>query len=154
MERLAGDLRAELRRLGPPDDADLAAIVVAWPELAGETVVRNAWPLRVGGDRTLHVATASSTWAYELGRLAPELLARFRERLGEAAPASLRFAPGPLPAALDVPAEQRPQPVEPAPDDRAAAAELAASIADEHLRDLVARAAAASLARARSGRRF
>jgi hypothetical protein len=154
MERLGSALRAELRRLGPPDGDDLAAIVAAWPDLAGDTAARNAWPLRLARDGTLHVATSSSTWAYELDRLAPELLGRLRERLGTGAPSALRFAPGPLPAASEVAAEERPEPVRPAPDDRAAAAELAAGIADERLRELVARAAAASLARARSGRRF
>lgn len=155
MDPLRDDLRKELRRLGPPPEGhDLSAIVAAWPEIAGETVARNAWPLRVGADGALHVAAASSTWAFELGRLAPELLTRLSERLGAAAPTSLRFAPGPLPASGDPDPSTRPQAVEITASDRAQAAELAATIDDAELRETVARAAAAALAQARSGRRF
>ena len=154
MERLGRDVRAELGRLGSPAGGDLAAIVAAWPELVGETVARNAWPLRTGRDGTLHVATASATWAFELGRLAPELERGLRERLGGAAPPALRFAPGPLPEPGDPAPERRPHAVEPAPSERAEAATLTAEMADEELRELLSRAAAASLARTRSGRRF
>ncbi len=44
-----------------------------------------------------------------------------------------------------------PTPPEIAPEDRAGAAEIAAAIEDSELRETVARAAAASLARSRSG---
>jgi hypothetical protein len=58
--------------------------------------------------------------------------------------------PEPLTTAEDVSSANAP---EPSADDRLRAAELAASIGDEKLRNLVARAAAASLAGSRS-RRF
>ena len=45
----------------------------------------------------LHVNTSSSTWAFELGRLAETILAQLRAELGEAAPRVLAFAPGALP---------------------------------------------------------
>jgi hypothetical protein len=45
-------------------------------------------------------------------------------------------------------------PLEIAPEDRVEAARLAATIEDDELRELVARAAAAGLARARSDRTF
>ena len=154
MDRLERDLRRELGRLGSPDAGDIAAIVEAWPELVGDTVARNAWPLRLGRDGALRVATTSSTWAFELGRLAPELEERLRARLGAAAPASLRFAPGPVPEPATAPAQQRPRPLEPSAEDRDEAAALTSRIDDENLRKLLARAAAASLARARSGRSF
>jgi hypothetical protein len=97
------------------------------------------------------VHTSSSTWAFELEQLSTDI----RARLGKLAPPRLRFAPGPLPepdtpmpdqAVHDVPA--------PSADELDTAAELAAEIADEKLRKLVARAAAASLAKARSSRTF
>jgi hypothetical protein len=97
------------------------------------------------------VHTSSSTWAFELEQLAPDI----RRRLGALAPKKLRFAPGPLPepetpavdgAAVEV--------LQPSAEDLDAAAALAAEIDDEKLRKLVARAAAASLAKARSGRSF
>jgi hypothetical protein len=150
MDRLEGELRRELGRFGPPD-GDLAAIVAAWPEAVGDTIARNAWPLRLGKDGTLHVATTSATWAFELDRLGGDL----KERLGALAPPAFRFSPGPVPAAGD-PAPGDPavavRPPEPTVEERSAAATLASGIADEELRALVARAAAASLARARSTR--
>jgi hypothetical protein len=82
-----------------------------------------------------------------------QLEGTIREKLGELAPPKLRFAPGPLPepltAAEDVSFANAP---EPSADDRLRASELAAPIADEKLRNLVARAAAASLAGSRSRR--
>lgn len=154
MERLDGEIRRELRRFGPAD-GDMVAIVRAWPESVGDTVARNAWPARLARDGTLHVNVSSSTWGFELGRLAPTILEQLRRRLGEATPPTLRFAPGPLPEP-DAPGPDEAAAARPVigPEHRAAAASIAAPIEDAELRALVARAAAASLARARSGRRF
>jgi hypothetical protein len=154
MERLDRGLRAELGRLGAPGGGDLAAIVDAWPALVGEHNARRSWPGRISRDGTLHVHTADSVWAHQLGLLGPDILERLRGRLGTAAPGSLRFAPGPLPSPADLEPERRPRPPEPSANDREEAFSLAAGIGDEELRDLVARAAAASLAAARSDRGF
>jgi len=122
-----------------------------WPSALGEQIARNAWPSRVARDGTLHVNTSSSAWAFELGQLEAEI----RARLGGHAPPKLRFAPGPLPEPPTVPADgSRANRSEPTPEDRFEAAELARPIDDEKLRNLVARAAAASLAVGRSGRSF
>jgi predicted nucleic acid-binding Zn ribbon protein len=154
MERLDRDLRATLGRLGGSGDADLAAIVEVWPALVGEQNARRSWPARIGRDGTLHVHTADSVWAHQLGMLAPDIRARLAERLGRSAPASLRFAPGPLPAPGDLEPARRPRIAEAGPEERVEAASIASGIEDEELRELVARAAAASLARARSDRGF
>ena len=133
----------------------MVAIVRAWPEAVGETVARNAWPARLARDGTLHVHASSATWAFELGRLAETILEGLRASLGEGAPPALRFAPGPVPEpAPPTPSEDSAGGLEIGPEDRLAAAERVAAIEDEALRELVARAAAASLARARSDRRF
>lgn len=159
MERLDGTVGRELRRLGPGGDAPgMAEIVRVWQDVVGEAVARHAWPARLARDRTLHVAAASSTWAFELGRLAPDILERLRGALGNDAPAALRFAPGLLPGPAADPAEAVRAPLQPSPEEVALAAALTAEIADDELRALVARAAAASLARGRadppSGRGF
>jgi len=148
MERLDGELRRELERVGPIE-GDTAVISRAWAGSVGETVARNAWPLRLADDGTLHVATTSSTWAFELARLAETILEQLRGSLGSAAPRSLKFAPGPVPEPCSAATAARvpPSPV-PSPEQRAEAAELAAAIGDAELRELVARAAAASLATA------
>jgi hypothetical protein len=152
VKKIGSDVRRELERFGPTA-AGMSDLVAAWPGLVGEQIARNAWPSRLGRDGTLHVATSGSAWAFELTQLAPELLVRLRERLGEVAPQALRFGPGKLP---EVSPEGDASPARPAPKpspaDAERASELAASIEDENLRKVVARAAAASLARAADGR--
>ena len=155
MERVGDDVERELRRVGGKDTEAISRIASAWPEAVGEAVARNAWPLRVGRDGTLHVATTSSTWAYELNRLAPEIAERLAEALGSAAPTGLRFRPGPVPepgreapkSPVDASREAPPIPAEIAEK----AASAASVIDDPELRELVQRAARSSLARARSG---
>jgi hypothetical protein len=111
-------------------------------------VARNAWPARLARDGTLHVNTASATWAFELGRLGATILEQLRPKLGETTPPALRFAPGPIPESEADPADRRaPTPPDVGPEHRAEAAGIAAGIEDEELREYVARAAAASLAR-------
>ena len=154
MDRLDRQVRRELGRIGPMD-GDMTAIVRVWTTAVGETVARNACPARLARDGTLHVNTASATWAFELGSLAPTILEQLQNELGEAAPPRLRFAPGPIPDPLAEASELgAATPFEIAPEDRAEAARVAATIEDDELRELVARAAAAGLARARSDRTF
>ena len=150
MDRLADGVREQLARFGP--QAAIGQIAEAWPDAVGDRIAQNAWPARIARDGTLHVNTSSSTWAFELEHLASTI----RERLGDLAPPKLRFAPGPLPEpetphTLASDLRGRPKPTA---DDLDAAAELAGEIEDEKLRKLVARAAAASLARARSDPAF
>ena len=149
MDPLADNVRVELARFGP--QAAIGRIAEAWPAAVGEQIARNSWPARVARDGTLHVHTSSSTWAFELEQLAADI----RGRLGKLAPPRIRFAPGPLPEPdLSAPETTVEDVAQPSLEDRGAAAQLAARIDDEKLRNLVARAAAASLAKARSGRTF
>ena len=157
MERIGREVERELGRRGDGETAAISRIVTSWPQAVGEAVARNAWPLRIGRDGTLHVATTSSTWAFELDRLAPEITERLAALLGDEAPAGLRFRPGPVPEP-DRPSDARGDVPRPAattsPEVAAEAAEAASAIADPELRELVERAARASLAAARSGRPF
>ena len=149
MDRLGDDVRAQLARFGP--QAAIGQIAEAWPDAVGERIARNAWPARIARDGTLHVHTSSSTWAFELEHLTSTIC----ERLGELAPPKLRFAPGPLPEPETLSLGEAPRDVpRPTAADRDTAAGLTAEIGDEKLRKLVARAAAASLSRARSSRTF
>ena len=142
MDRLGDDVRKELGRFGP--QAEIGKLAEAWEGAVGEQIARNAWPARVTRDGTLHVHTSSSAWAFELQQLEGEI----RAKLGELAPAKLRFAPGPLPEAPPPTAgEVAANAPAPTPADIRRAGELAAPIDDENLRNLVARAAAASLAK-------
>lgn len=146
MQRLGEQVRRELGRFGP--QAGMADIVGRWPEAVGEDIARNAWPARIARDGALHVATSSSAWAFELNHLQVTIVERLRAALGQDAPTRLVFAPGRVPDAPDAgePAT-RAAGVEPGPAERERGRILAAGIADEELRELVARAAAASLVR-------
>jgi predicted nucleic acid-binding Zn ribbon protein len=151
MERIETEVRRELGRFGP--EAGLGEVVAAWPTAVGPEIARNAWPARIGRDGTLHVATGSSAWAYELTQLEEEVRARLRAPLGDAAPSRLRFAVGPLPAPGPEPGEEvRRTAPEVTARERAEGDRIAREIADSDLRQLVARAAAASLASARADR--
>lgn len=155
MERIGESVDKELARSGGGEGATLRELTSVWPAVVGEAVSRNAWPLRVSRDGTLHVATSSSTWAFELDRLSPEIGERLVALLGPAAPPKIRFRVGPIPepdsparGAVEAPSE----PLETAPETVSEAASIAAGIDDPELRRLVERAALGSLARARSGR--
>lgn len=151
MERLDGSVRRALSTAGVPDAGVLAEVTRAWPEVVGPGIARAAWPQRLARDGTLHVTTASSTWAFELGRMEEELLTKLRAALGESTPPAVRFAPGPLPA--PGPEETaRAHPPEPSASELAEAASVSARIEDPELREAVRAAAAASLAAARHDR--
>ena len=144
-EQIGRDVQRELKRFGPA--GAIGEVVKAWPAAVGDAIARNAWPARVSRDATLHVATSSSAWAYELGLLEADIRERLAEALGPDAPKRLRFAPGRLPEPPREVAEKgRAEPVRPTPEQERDAASLAAAIEDENLRKVVAKAAAASLA--------
>ena len=146
-ERIGDDVRRELSRFGPAEG--MAEIVRAWPDAVGVQIAQNAWPARLARDRTLHVATSSSAWAFELAQLEPKLRERLAEVLGETAPTALRFAPGKLPEGSSQETGSRPRrDREPTSEERELAAALAGEIEDENLREVVAKAALASLSRA------
>jgi hypothetical protein len=143
MERIGDEVRRELARFGP--SAGMTEIVAAWPEAVGEAIAQNAWPARIGRDGTLHVHAADAIWAFELGQRAQQIA----ERAGVE---RIRFVPGPLPAFSEEPATRRPTVPEPRPEHLEQAASLTAGIEDPELRETVARAVAASLAREPSDR--
>lgn len=157
MERIGREVERELARGGSRDAIPLAALTAVWAEVVGAAIARQAWPLRISRDRTLHVATSSATWANELAFLAEEIVDRLRRRLGPEAPTGLRCAVGPIPEQATA-AERQPDAAEvprEVPADVVREADSAASaIDDPELREMVARAARASLLRARSGRQF
>ena len=145
MEPLGPEVTRELARFGP--QAGLGEVVAAWPATVGEAIARNAWPARFSRDGTLHVATADAIWAFELGHRAAEIA----RRLGVKA---IRFTPGKVADALPVQATNAAVAtrVPPTAAERREAAEIAAPIEDDELRELVARAAAASLSNRRDDR--
>jgi predicted nucleic acid-binding Zn ribbon protein len=151
MERIEQEVRRTLRRFGAP--GRMLELLELWPDAVGPEIARNAWPARLGRDGTLHVATSSSAWAFELSQLAPDVLARLRARLSESPPTALRFAPGPLPEPAPSEQEAASRPATTAgPEALAESAELVAGIGDGELRERVQKAVALSLQTSRSGR--
>jgi hypothetical protein len=138
LDPLADEIRAELARFGP--QAGMAELVDAWPDAVGAAIARNAWPARIAKDGTVHVNTADSVWAFELGQRSAEIAAAVN------AP-KVRFAPGPLPEA----SEERPPPaLEVTAEDAEVARAIASRIEDENLRESVQKAVRFSLARGRA----
>ncbi|HEY7420634.1 MAG TPA: DUF721 domain-containing protein [Gaiellaceae bacterium] len=142
MEPLGDQIRAELTRVGA--DSGAGDAVAAWPTAVGEEIARHAWPARTRPDGTLVVHVRDAIWGFELTQRAPEISERLPGR------PRLRFMPGPLPdTASEPPAAP---PVEASPEQAREAAELAAGIADPNLRESVAKAIKAALARAPNDR--
>ena len=138
MDQIAEQIRAELSRLGAdrgPGDA-----VTAWPAAVGDEIAHHAWPAKTQPDGTLVVHVRDAIWGFELTQRAAEISERLPGR------PRLRFTLGPLP---ETGVEPPPAPpVEASPEQAREADELAAGIVDPKLRESVAKAIKASLARA------
>ena len=120
-------------------------VLAAWEAAVGPEIARNAQPARFQRDGTLIVHCKDAIWGFELGHRAAEISSRLPGK------PALKFVPGPLPEPGAEPAAAgRHEPPPASVEQRSQADAWAAGIEDEELRTLVARAAAASLAR-RSG---
>jgi hypothetical protein len=142
MDQIGEQIRAELSRVGA--DSGAGDAVTAWPAAVGEEIARHAWPARRQPDGTLVVHVRDAIWGFELTQRAVEISERLPGR------PRLRFTPGPLP---DTPPEAPPPPpAEASPEQAREAASLAAGIVDPDLRESVAKAIKAALARASGDR--
>jgi Dna[CI] antecedent, DciA len=149
MEQVGDAVARELGRFGPA--SGMAPLVEAWPRAVGGEIARNAWPARLGRDGTLHVHTKDSIWAFELTARAKDI----RERLGNAAPPRVVFAPGPLPNLDEGVQEEVKKRVEkPTSEHLEKADSLTRGIRDEDLRKVVAKTVATGLAATGTDRSF
>ena len=139
-------MKRELRRFGP--QAEIGGAVTAWPDAVGAEIARNAWPARFQRDGTLVVHVRDAVWGFELTQRADEIAARLPNC------PKLRFVPGLLPEPAPEPAlEPSERYLEATLEQAREAARWTASIEDEELRRVVAKAARMSLARAALDRR-
>ena len=138
MEPVGDQIRAELSRFGA--DSGVGDAVTAWPAAVGNEIARHAWPARTQPDGTLVVHVRDAIWGFELTQRAGEISDRLPGR------PRLRFTPGPLPEAPSQPLPA--PPIEASPEQARTAAELTAGIADQNLRESVAKAIKAALVRA------
>ena len=145
MDRLGNEIKKTAKRVGLPAASEVVSV---WPRVVGETIAANAWPARLNRKGVLQVNTSSATWAFELKHLAPQILSKLEQVLVEECPRELRFAPGPIPnRGRNTDSAEGAVAPQAGPAELAQAEKLAAAIGDADLRALVARAAAASLAR-------
>jgi Dna[CI] antecedent, DciA len=137
MEPLGDEIRAELRRVGA--DSGAGDVVGEWPHAVGGEIARNAWPARTQPDGTLVVHVRDAIWGFELTQRASEISSRLPGR------PRLRFLPGPLPDVA--PAAAPSPPLEATAEHAREAASITAAIGDPVLRESVAKAIKAALAR-------
>jgi len=81
-------LRAALEAAAPK--TRLAAVQGVWADVVGEQVAAAARPV-AEREGAIVVACSDPVWAQELDLMQEQLLDRLRDRIGEAAPRSLRF---------------------------------------------------------------
>ena len=143
MEPLGDQIRAELSRVGA-DSAAAGDAVTVWPSAVGEQIARNAWPAKTQPDGTLVVHVRDAIWGFELTQRADEISTLLPGR------PTLRFTLGPLPETTPEPPPA--PPAEASPEQAREAAALTAEIVDLDLRESVAKAIKAALARAPNDR--
>jgi hypothetical protein len=142
VEPVGDQIRAELSRVGA--DSSAGDAVAEWPVAVGDEIARNAWPARTQPDGTLVVHVRDAIWGFELTQRAAEISERLPGR------PRLRFTPGPLPDTTPEPLS--PPPAEASPEQAREAAAITAEIVDPDLRESVAKAIKAALARAPNDR--
>jgi hypothetical protein len=142
MDQIGEQIRAELSRVGA--DSGAGDAVTAWPAAVGDEIARNAWPARTQPDGTLVVHVRDAIWGFELTQRATEISERLPGR------PRLRFTPGPLPETTPEPLPTRS--AEASPEQAREAAAITAEIVDPDLRESVAKAIKAALARAPNDR--
>lgn len=86
-------LERTLSRIGLDRRLDDFRVWQAWDEVVGQTISRNAQPVRLDGPR-LVVAVRSSTWLQELRLLQGELIFRLNQWMGREVVSELFFVVG------------------------------------------------------------
>ncbi len=136
-----------------PEQFDAARVFSWWCTALPERIVDRARPVRLDKG-VLWVHVSSSTWAQELHHMVAELMGRLRAAHPQAKVRVIRFRVGPLP---ELPRPRRPIRRRPTPLPIAVLPEdvgrALAAIADDDLRNVIARAAATSLTVSEASRR-
>ncbi len=91
--RLSLLIEQALTRLGLARRLDDYRVWQAWDEVVGQTISRNAQPVRLDGDR-LVVVVRTSSWLQELSLLQRELIAKINDWMGRPVIKDLFFIVG------------------------------------------------------------
>jgi hypothetical protein len=142
------------RRAGgdPGAGGEVVAAALAWPDVVGRAAADHSVPVRRSRAGVLTVACSSGSWALELSARRGELAPRLARRCPEAGVSGLRFvvADHVVPPPPPEPPPAPPPRAAPRAAEREAGTAAAAGVREPALRDLVARAAAASATRRRA----
>jgi hypothetical protein len=140
--------RFRRRAGGGGPGAQTAAAAAAWADVVGSAAAAHSVPVRRTRAGVLTVACSSASWAQELSMRRDELLQRLLARAPDTGVTALRFSVSDHVVAAPPEGAPPPRPApRPTPAQTALGARAAEGLADEQLRDLVARAASASAAR-------
>jgi hypothetical protein len=132
---------------GDVEDAPLLRVYAIWEKVVSERVYDNARPVHLKHG-ALIVNTATSAWASALQLESERILEGLRKHLPSVAVRKLVFRPGALPPTPPRAPKRRPPPVlRPVTELPEEIARALAHIADDDVRDAVARAASAGLAK-------
>ena len=136
------------RLFGAVPARTLAVVSAAWPRAVGPDLARRTEVVALEA-ATLRIRVPDARWRKELHRMAPTILARLREIVGDLAPRRLGFMEGPvaLPPAAE-PARVEPLAPAPAPPEVVASA---AVLTDPELRERFLEVAARYLERWKGG---
>ena len=132
MESLLKSLPAIMKAAGDSTEVAQAACFVAWRQIAGENLRRNAVPLRLE-DRTLVVAVPDAAWQRQMESLSGQLLFRLNSLLGQPVVTFVEFCEDPKSIAE---ARRQLSSIEPARAPAAVPVELLAAAAEIHDSDL------------------
>lgn len=146
----AGDVLSRFRRRSgaPASGGAVGRLAAAWPTVVGAPVAAHSVPVRCTRAGVLSVACSDAGWAHELSARRDDLLAKLVEACPGAGLTGIRFAVADHAFGGAAPATAAP-PLAPTPTraDRAVGDAIAEGLSDPRVRELVARAAAASAAR-------
>lgn len=135
------------RRSGGGPAGGAGALTEVWRGVVGPAVADHTAPLRRSRAGVLTVACSSAAWAQELTMRRDDLVRMLAEAAPDSGVTGLRFSVADHVPAVEPPPPAPPPPPVPGARERALGHDAAAGIADPAVRDLVARAAAASEAR-------
>jgi hypothetical protein len=135
------------RLFGAVPARTLAVVGAAWSRAVGPDLARRTEVVALEA-ATLRIRVPDARWRKELHRMAPEILARLREIVGDLAPRRLGFVEGPVALPPAEPARVEPLSPAPAPPEVVASA---AVLTDPLLRERFLEVAARYLERWKGG---
>lgn len=133
----------------PPERLRVTRVQMAWPHIAGSSLLRVCWPQTIHRD-ILTLTVRDNQWLHELVYLQADLLRRIRAEVPQAEVGHLRMRVGTVPPPVIEPPDPPPPPVTSLPDEPGVETRAALqAVEDPWLRQIAANARMAMSARLR-----